>query len=121
MSSSPKSSEIECMAVDALGLTSGFQICQGLPVMFVFCLSSWLMALTWHARCKSLPDCTVRTEQHGPPESRSNRMENHRVLHLRLCCGGGSNWLTVPVVLAQLHCFNHDMSMLLPGKLWTQF
>lgn len=48
-------------------------------------------------------------------------MENHWVLRLWLCCGGGSNWLKVPVVLAQLHCFNHDMSMLLPGKLWIQF
>lgn len=53
-------------------------------------------------------------------------MENHWVLWGREGGRGDgeegvSNCLTVPMVLAQLHRFNHDMSMLLPGKLWIQF
>lgn len=119
--SPPKSSEIQSAAVVALGLTSGFQISPGPTVMFVFCPTSCLITFTWHARWKSLPDCTVRAESSMAPSPGTNRMAHHRVLHLWLCCGGSSNWLTVPMVLAQLRCFNHDMSMLLPGKLWMQF
>lgn len=113
---SPKGSE-QSVVVVGRGLTSGFQICPGLTLMFVFCCTSWLITFTWHTRCKSLPDRSAPL----PTKPWSHRMENHRVLRLWLCCGGGSNWITVPMVLAQLHCFNHDMSMLLPGKLWIQF
>lgn len=91
---------------------SGFQIWLWVRVVFVFSSTIWLITFTWHTRCKSLPGYIVRTEssmfawaqeqQHGVPP-------------------GAAFVAVLWMPLAQLPCFNRNMSTLLPGKLWMQF
>lgn len=58
-----------------------------------------------------------------PKAALNHRMEGGAGAAFCDCAAEGwgvSNWITVPVALARLRGFNHDMSMSLPGKLWMQ-
>lgn len=109
------------MAAVGLSLPSGFQTCPGPTVLFVFCPLQLLKSQSPGSPGVNHSQTRVVREQKA---ALNHRMEEGAGAAFCGCAaegrGGGSNWITVPVALARLRGFNHDMSTSLPGKLWTQ-